>query len=458
VTALFAESALLPEGWARDVRVSIGPDGDIAGIDTGAEPGEAERLAGPILPGMPNLHSHAFQRAMAGLTECSSGTGEDFWSWRQAMYRFLAVLQPEHIRAIAAQLYLEMVKAGYTAVGEFHYLHHDRDGAPYADRASTSLALIEAAQEVGIGLTLLPTLYQANGFDGVPPEAGQRRFIDTVDGILRLIEQLRQRTGADPQLRIGLALHSLRAVPADALAEAVAGLRTMDASAPIHIHVAEQLREVEECVAWSGQRPVAWLLDHAPVDETWCLVHATHMDESETTRLAAARAVAGLCPTTEANLGDGFFPLLQFLAAGGRWGIGSDSHVSVNPIEELRWLEYGRRLRLRRRAVSTGGRPGSTGCALWHGAVEGGRQALARPVGRLATGSRADLVVLNTEAPTLYGKVEDALLDSFIFAGSPALVRDVMIGGRWVVRQGRHAAQERIDAAFRGTLDQILRT
>ena len=453
---LFAESALLPSGWARDVRVSIDRDGTIASIETDAEPGNAERAAGPILPGMPNLHSHAFQRAMAGLAERASG--DDFWSWRNAMYRFLAVLEPEDIRAIAAQLYLEMVKAGYTAVGEFHYLHHDCNGSPYADRATTSIALIEAAQEVGIGLTLLPTLYQTNGFGGAPPDAGQRRFIDTAEGILRLIRQLQRRAAEDPQLRIGLAVHSLRAVPADALAEAVAGLRGLDMRAPIHIHVAEQMREIESCLACTGQRPVAWLLDHAAVDETWCLVHATHMDEGETARLAMTGAVAGLCPTTEANLGDGFFRSPQFLAAGGRWGIGSDSHVSVNPIEELRWFEYGQRLRLCRRAISGDGRFGSTGHALWHGAAVGGRQALARPLGKVARGNRADLLVLNSEAPVLYGKAEDALLDSFLFAGSTALVRDVMIGGRWVVREGRHAAQERIEAAFRRTLDQILRT
>ena len=309
MTVLFADAALLPGGWARNVRLIVDGHGNIAAVEPGAVPELAERLAGPVLPGMPNLHSHAFQRAMAGLTEGASGTGDDFWSWRQTMYRFLAVLDPEDIGAIAAQLYVEMAKAGFTAVGEFHYLHHDRDASPYADRAVTGKVLIEAARDAGIGLTLLPTLYQANGFGGVAPSEGQRRFTDSVDGILRVIAGLRQLHPDTAQLRLGLTLHSLRAVHPDAVAEAVAGISALDPIAPIHIHVAEQTREVEECLEWCGRRTVEWLLYNAPIDRRWCLVHATHIDQAECAALAASGAVAGLCPTTEANLGDGFFPL-----------------------------------------------------------------------------------------------------------------------------------------------------
>ena len=339
MTALFAETALLPAGWASRVRISFDAAGNIAGVETDAKPGDAERCAGAVLPGMPNLHSHAFQRAFAGLTERASADGDDFWSWRQIMYRCLAVLKPEDVNAIAAQLYMEMLKAGYTAVGEFHYIHNDRDGAAYGDRLAMSTAILDAAAEAGIGLTLLPVLYRANGFGGVPASAGQSRFITEVDDLLQMVAALMRRQRGNPELRIGVAPHSLRAVPPEDFARAIAGMRHLDPTAPIHLHIAEQTAEVEQCVAWSGQRPVAWLLDHAEVDASWCLVHATHMDAAEVRGVATRDAVVGICPTTEANLGDGFFPAQAYREAGGRWGIGSDSHVSVNAVEELRWLE-----------------------------------------------------------------------------------------------------------------------
>jgi formimidoylglutamate deiminase len=371
------------------------------------------------------------------------------------MYRFLAVLEPEDVRAIAAQLYLDMLKAGYTGVAEFHYLHHGRDGRPYGDRAAMSEAVISAAAETGVAITLLPALFQTSGFGGAAPTEGQRRFINTVEDMIALIEETRRRHAANPDVRIGLAHHSLRAVPPDALAMATAALRAIDPTAPVHIHVAEQIREVEQCLAWSGVRPVHWLLDHAPVDATWCLVHATHMDDAETRRLAETGAVAGLCPTTEANLGDGFFPLLPYLQAKGRWGIGSDSHVSLSPIEELRWLEYGHRLRERRRALAPLGELASTGLVLWQAAVAGGAQALGRRTGALAPGHRADLLVLDPAAPTLYRRERDALIDSLIFASETSVVRDVMVGGRWLVRERHHAAEDRIAAEFRHTIDRL---
>jgi formimidoylglutamate deiminase len=455
MTVLFTKSALLPQGWVENVRLTLDADGTLAAVEAGVAPDGAERLAGPVLPGMPNLHSHAFQRAMAGLTERASPTGDDFWSWREAMYRFLAVLEPEDVTAIAAQLYLDMLKAGYTGVAEFHYLHHGSDGRPYADRAAMSEAVISAAQESRIAITLLPALFQTSGFGGAAPTEGQRRFVNTVEGVLAIIEETRRRHAGKPEVRVGLAHHSLRAVPPEPLAAATAALRGLDPTAPIHIHVAEQIREVEQCLAWSGARPVAWLLDHAPVDPAWCLVHATHMDGAETRRLAATGAVAGLCPTTEGNLGDGFFPLPPYLDARGRWGIGSDSHVSLSPIEELRWLEYGQRLRERRRALAAAGRAESTGLSLWQAAVTGGAQALGRRAGTLAAGHRADLLVLDPDAPSLYRRERDALIDSFIFASEIAVVRDVMVGGRWVVRERHHPAEDRIVANFRRTLDRI---
>ncbi len=455
MSALFAKSALLPAGWAENVRLTLDATGTITAVEPNAAPGDAERLAGPVLPGMPNLHSHAFQRAMAGLTERASPSGDDFWSWREAMYRFLAVLEPEDVQAIAAQLYLDMLKAGYTGVAEFHYLHHGRDGRPYADRAAMSEAVISAAKEIGIALTLLPALFQTSGFGGAAPTERQRRFINTVEELLAIVEETRRRHAGNSGVRVGLAHHSLRAVPPDALAAATAALRALDAAAPNHIHVAEQTREVEQSLARSGARPVQWLLDHAPVDATWCLVHATHMDETETRRLAATGAIAGLCPTTEANLGDGFFPLLPYLAARGRWGVGSDSHVSLSPIEELRWLEYGPRLRERRRALAPLSKPQSTGLLLWQAALAGGAQALGRRTGALAIGHRADLLVLDANTPSLYRRESDALIDSFVFASETAAVRDVMVSGRWAVRERHHASEDRIAAEFRRTIDRV---
>ena len=452
---LFAETALAPTGWIRNLRISVSPFGEIVACQPDASADGTERLAGTVLPGMPNLHSHAFQRAMAGLTEHSTGSADSFWTWRETMYGFLAKLTPDDIGAIAAQLYVEMVKSGYTAVGEFHYLHHDRDGRPYADRALLSESVISAAGEAGIGLTLLPTLYQAGGFGGAPAGAAQRRFLNAPDELLAMIEALRQRHAGNPDFRVGLALHSLRAVPPKALAEIVAGLRTQDPAAPIHIHVAEQVKEVEDCLAWSGQRPVQFLLDHAPVDRHWCLVHATHMSDAETRHLAASGAVAGLCPTTEANLGDGFFPVQEFIAAEGNWGIGSDSHISVSPIEELRWLEYGQRLLARQRNLATLGQPGSTGAALWGSALAGGAAALGRPVGAIAPGHRADLVVLDDASAALYGRAKDRIVDALVFAADGRAIRDVMVGGAWIVREGRHIRQDVIEKAYKATIDRL---
>ena len=456
-SSLFAERALLPDGWARDVRLEIAPDGAFAKVTPDADPGAAPRAAGVVLPGMANLHSHAFQRAMAGLAE-RAGPGDDsFWTWREVMYGFVRRLDPEQVEAIAAQLYVEMLKAGYTAVGEFHYLHRDPQGRPYADPAEMSRRVIAAARASGIGITLLPVLYGFSDFGGRPAREGQRRFLNDPERFLRLVEIVIGDYRGDPQVRVGIAPHSLRAVSPETLSAALEGLDALDPRAPVHIHVAEQHGEVRDCVDWSGLRPVEWLLQNAPVGPRWCLVHATHVTEAEARRLAASGAVVGLCPTTEANLGDGVFPAPAYLAAGGAFGIGSDSHVSVSPIEELRWLEYGQRLALKQRNLLTGeAEPRSVGAFLFKRALAGGAQALARPIGRLAPGARADLIVIDDTRPALYGRAGDRLLDALVFAGNENPVTDVMVGGTWVVRAARHPREDEVFSAYKAAVRDLM--
>jgi formimidoylglutamate deiminase len=456
MTVLFAETALLPVGFADRVRLEVDARGDLAEIEIGAGPGGAERLAGVVLPGMPNVHSHAFQRAMAGLAERLAPGEASFWTWREVMYRFLERIGPHELRAIATQLYVEMLEAGYTAVGEFHYLHHQPDGRPYADPAELSSAIIEAQQSSGIGLTHLPVLYMAGGFGGVPPEAGQRRFVHDPDRFAELLEGLAPRFAANPDLRLGLAPHSLRAVPDQALRDVVALADRIDPAAPIHIHVAEQVKEVRDCLEWCGARPVHHLFDTAPVGPRWCVIHATHMNEAETAMLARSGAVAGLCPTTEANLGDGLFDLGGYLAAGGRFGIGSDSHVSISPIEELRWLEYGQRLDGLRRLVAASEEQPHCGARLWRDGLAGGAQALGRRIGRLEPGYRADLIRLDAAHPILAGRAGEILLDALVFSGNVNLVRDVMVGGRWLVRDGRHVRREEIAEGYRAAVKRLI--
>lgn len=456
---LLFDLALLPGGWARDVRVEVSAGGDFGEILPGGDPEGTRRVAGAVVPGIPNVHSHAFQRAMAGLTECGGTAEYGFSSWRERMYAFLERLTPEDVRVVASQLYAEMLRHGYTAVAEFHYLRNDPRGRPYAVPHEMALRLHEAAAATGIGLTLLPTLYRVADFGADAPLAEQRRFIATVDEILCDGAALGRVVAGDGNRRVGLALHSLRAVPPGELSEAVAALEATDPAAPIHIHLAEQVSEVRACLSWSGATPVEWLLDHAPVDARWCAVHATHMSADETRALASSGAVAGLCPTTEANLGDGVFPLASYLVAGGRWGVGSDSHVSASPAADLRMLEYSQRLTMRERNIA-GGREApdlatttrgvhSTGRALLEGAWAGGAQASGRPLGAIRPGFRADLVVLDTDHPALVGRDGDQLLDAWIFSGEDTPVRDVMVGGAWVVEGGRHRKREEIAAAYR---------
>ena len=431
---LHSEYSWTSRGWERDLAV-----GSTAGAIVRA------RFA---LPGMPNLHSHAFQRAMAGLAE-RRGPGDDsFWTWRETMYAFASRIGPDELRAIAAQLYVEMVKAGYTHVCEFHYLHNAPGGRPYADPAVMSRALVEAAREAGIGLTLLPVLYMTGGFDGRPLSDRQKRFGLSVDAYLGLLESLAALES--DALRVGVALHSLRAVPEVVMREVLASSLARDRV--VHIHVAEQIGEVQDCLSLRGARPVQWLFDHVDVDERWCLVHATHLDDAEMRLLAKSGAVAGLCPTTEANLGDGLFPLADHLDANGTLGIGSDSHISVSPVEELRWLEYGQRLATRHRNIAARVPDASVGEALWSAALRGGHRASGVLPGE---GARMDFIVLDDASPLLAARDERSVIDAFLFAGNMPLVRDVMAGGEWVVRDFRHRDEDRIAARYRNVVEVL---
>ncbi len=447
--AVFAADALLPSGWARNVLLQWNPHGQLTHVtaDSAAPPAVA-KAAGPIIPGLPNLHSHAFQRAFGGLTEYRGVQQDSFWSWRTLMYRFASRITPEQLEAIATWLYIEMLEAGYTSVCEFHYVHHAPDGRPYADDATLALCLLRAAQRAGIGLTLLPVLYQTSGFGGLPAGEGQRRFIRSTDSMLKLLQRLQPLCRAAGG-RLGLAPHSLRAVPPHSLREALAGLEALDASAPIHIHIAEQTKEVDDCLAWSGQRPVQWLLDHAQVDARWCLVHATHMTLDETTRAARTGAVAGLCPSTEANLGDGIFDLPAWLADGGRWGLGSDSHACVNAAEELMLLEYGQRLQLRQRNVLATAQQPQVATAMLLQATAGGAQATGRAVAGLAVGQQADFAVLDVQHLALAGLSAPEMLSAHVFASHrSSALESVWVAGQQRVAAGRHALHAAAAQAF----------
>lgn len=455
-SAIFAELALLPGGWAHDVRIGADASGTIVDVITGAAPDGAVHAKGALLPGMPNVHSHAFQRAMAGEAERGSGNA-DFWSWRDVMYRFAARITPEHLEPVATQLYVEMLQAGYTSVVEFHYLHHDPDGRPYADRLEMAHRLIAAARTAGIGLTLLPALYVRRGFGSPEPSPEQRRFVTSVTDLMEMIGELGGAADRDPDLGTGLALHSLRAVPPAAIGEAVAALDRAAPAAPVHMHVAEQRSEVDECLAATGRRPIDWLLDEIAAGPRWCFVHATHATDDELRRLAGSGVIAGLCPTTEANLGDGVFPLERFVQEGGRFGIGSDSHVSLDVREELRWLEYGQRLRSERRSVSATQSHPHSGESLWLSAVAGGAATTGRQVGAIAAGHRADFVVADTTHPSLAGAPEARLLDRLVFSATAVSpIRDVIVGGRWVVRERQHPAAETSAAAYRTAVRALI--
>jgi formiminoglutamate deiminase len=427
---LHLEMALLPDGWRRDVVITV-DHGAIVGIEP-AGAANAQRISGVTVPGLPNLHSHAFQRAMAGLTERRGAESDSFWTWRETMYRFVERLSPDDLEVIAAFAYMEMLEAGFTSVAEFHYLHHQPDGRSYDNPCEMSERIVSAADSAGIGLTLLPVLYRQNGFLGKPAAPGQKRFLCGRDLYAHLMET------KVPGGAIGIAPHSLRALTLDDLKWAAETWPQV----PAHIHISEQTREVDECLAAHGRRPVDLLLDTVKVDARWCLVHATHADAGEIGRIVKASAIAGLCPITEANLGDGLFDVPSFLDQGGRLGVGSDSNVRISAADELRTLEYGQRLVHRQRNILADATR-STGRRLFELALAGGAQAVGRPVGALAPGKRADFVVLEAN-----GLHDDGVVDAWLFSADNSAIRSVYCGGVPVVQNGRHIARDAIVNRF----------
>ncbi len=447
---LFFDQALLPSGWARDVRITVA-DGTIVAVAQGALRAGADHVPGIAVPGLPNLHSHGFQRGMAGLAERRGPTADSFWTWREVMYHFLQRLSPDDVEAITAFAYMEMLEAGFTTVGEFHYLHHDVDGRPYANPGEMAERIAAASAQTCIGLTLLPSFYAYGGFGGAPPVAGQRRFINDPDRFLDLVQRARATVATLPEGRVGIAPHSLRAVTTATLR----AICQATPDGPIHIHAAEQLREVEDCVAALGRRPVEWLLENAALDSRWCVIHATHTTPGEIAALATSRAVVGLCPLTEASLGDGLFDGAAYLAAGGRFGIGTDSNIQIDAAAELRQLEYGQRLARRARNVMTLVEGEATGRRLYATALAAGAQALQRPIGGLAVGSRADIVLLDDDHPDLTARDGDHWLDSWIFVAGRSAVKTVLVGGRTVVEAGRHTQRMPIAARFKAVVAKL---
>lgn len=443
---IHATEALLPDGWTRDVRIGFA-GASISSVNVGIPAEAGDDRCAVALPGMPNLHSHAFQRGMAGLAEVRGPSADSFWTWREIMYHFALTMTPEHLEAVACQLYLEMLEAGFTRVGEFHYLHHDRDGRPYDDVAEMATRIAAASSRTGIGLTLLPVFYAHAGFGGIPPSEDQRRFVNHLDGFARMLESSRDAVTSLEGAVVGVAPHSVRAA-----ADELAAVCAMQPDGPIHIHVAEQQREVDACLAWSGMRPVEWLLEHADADDRWCLIHATHMTEDEVRRMATSGAVAGLCPVTEANLGDGTFAGPAFVERGGRYGIGTDSNILIGVADELRQLEYSQRLAHRARNVmATSG--GSTGRTLFDAATRGGRIALGVHSAGLATGCPADLVTL--DGALVEELPGDSVLDAWVFTRN-VKVEDVWVAGRKVVASGRHELRDQVFREFRQVMRQLL--
>jgi formimidoylglutamate deiminase len=447
---LRCELALLPEGLQRDVCLEV-EAGRIAAV--GPARGDEQRLAGFVLPGLANLHSHAFQRAMAGSAEVAATAEHSFWGWREVMYRFASRLGADELAAIAAFAGLEMLEAGYTEVAEFHYLHNPPGGQAYADPATLGVAVREGARAAGIRQLLLPTLYQQGNFDGTPLAGTQLRYGLELEAFLQLYESLRASECA--LCSTGLAVHSLRAVPLAVLESVAAVAATPLKPAPLHLHIAEQRREVEDCLAFRGQRPVDWLLGTGLVAPHWCLVHATHVDAGELRGLAASGAVVGLCPSTEANLGDGRFALDEFLAAGGRFGIGSDSHVTIDPREELRALEYTLRLWRERRVLAVDAATPHCGEFLYRHALAGGAQACGGGPRGLVVGAPADFVVLDTQHPGFAGLADAALLDAWIFAPRPGALREAWVAGERLVADGRHRNREAIATRYRDCVTRL---
>jgi formimidoylglutamate deiminase len=447
---LFFAHALLPSGWARDVVLTV-ENGTITAVADNTSSADAEIISGVALPGLPNLHSHAFQRGMAGLTEIRGATQDSFWTWRQLMYRFIDTLTPDDVEAIAAFAYADMLEAGFTSVAEFHYLHHDERGHAYADLAEMASRIAAASGETGIGLTLLPSFYNFSTFGGAAPVHGQRRFVNDPARFLALLEESRAALKGLDDAAIGIAPHSLRAITPETLREVLAAVP----NGPIHIHVAEQVKEVEDCIAWTGQRPVQWLLDHMPLDPRWVLIHATHMTAEETAGVVASGAAIGLCPLTEASLGDGIFEGARFIDSGGVFGVGTDSNIEITASGELKQLEYSQRLKHRIRNAVARRAGESTGRALYEHALAGGGQASGRAIGALAVGKRADIVVLDDAHPDLCAVSGDRWLDAMTFVAGKSAIASVFVGGKQVVERGRHFNRASITERYRRVVQRL---
>ncbi|MEN9864514.1 MAG: hypothetical protein RL748_104 [Pseudomonadota bacterium] len=448
--SVFARKAWLPDGWRDNVRLEWDDEGNLQAVQPDAQALPQDAVLGIVLPGMINLHSHSFQRAMGGLTEKAGDGPDSFWTWRDLMYRFARQITPEHMQAIAAQLYVECLRHGYTSICEFHYIHRQPDGAWYPRKAQTAERIIEAAHASGMGITMLPVLYSWANFGEVPLREEQCRFATNVDDILQLVANLEPLRS--PQVEIGAAPHSLRAASTGQIRQL---LLDMPQERPIHMHISEQIKEVNDCLVWSGKRPLELLAENVDLNARWCLIHATHLSRDEVHILSESGAVAGLCPTTEANLGDGLFTLPPYVAQGGRFGIGSDSHVSTSLVEEMRWLEYGQRLSFQRRNMVFHAPQKNVADFIWQQSLAGGAQASGRSVGALMPGKRADLLVLDDEHPTLFDASNDEILSRWLFCGNDNLVRDVMVGGQWRVRAGRHYQQDQIAAAYKQAMRQL---
>mgnify|MGYP005843708407 CR=1 FL=1 len=455
----FFDHALLPDGWTRDVVIEVDPDGNFASVRSVSGVERTDAIAAGeyfsvCVPGIVNAHSHAFQRAMAGLAEYRGNTRDTFWTWREVMYKFAMAMTPEDQRDISAYLHIELLKHGYTSLVEFHYLHNRPDGSAYDDPAIMSLATLDAAKESGIGLTHIPVLYMTSGFDGRPLEARQKRFGQTAESLLRIWQTVDEAVSGNPDFATGLSAHSLRAVPPSDL-ELLLASRTDRVRFPFHIHIAEQEGEVDACLGHYGTTPVAWLLDRAQVDESWTLVHATHITIDEYVALAGTGATIAFCPSTEGNLGDGICPAQDYCEHGGSFAIGSDSHVCVSPWEELRWLEYVQRLNHRERNVMAIGNK-STGGALLQGLSSSAASVTGRSVGHIVNGARADLVVLDVASPQLAGRSPESIIDTIIFASNDNPVKHVMVGGVWRIHDGRHEAETEVAARYQKVQERLM--
>jgi formimidoylglutamate deiminase len=446
---------LTAQGWRQNVSATLDGNGFFTSLKNDNNPHELTPINGYAIPGGTNLHCHAFQRAMAGLGEVRSNSADSFWSWREVMYKFVAIIDPDDLKAIAARLYVDFLKGGFTCVGEFHYLHHSPDGSAYDNPAQMSLAIIAAAQISGIALTHLPVFYAHSGFGGAAPNSGQRRFVHSLEGYEKLLQSLKNHCQSDLN-NIGIAPHSLRAVTPDELS-GLEGLRkNLVTDGPMHIHIAEQLKEVENCVAHCGARPVEWLLDNAEVDDSWCFIHATHMTPEETGKLAQSGAIAGLCPMTEANLGDGIFPAQEFQAAGGKFGVGTDSNIRTNVTEELQMLEYSQRLSKKRRNILADKDNPNVGDSLYQQTCRGGATALTQPAGVIDIHRRADFVVLDAQLDGVPRPANGRYMDYWLFGASDRTPNDVYVAGQQLIANGCHKNDETIDRDYRRVMHKLL--